>query len=356
MTPKEKMEQILSEAKRKHAMSDAIASISQEFNNRRDIIIKPTSLDYQVNQFGVKLSILDSRYSLTSHSESQLFQKAQIPANYANKLIHYGEYDQLRCDLRTMMKHTAPDGLLIRHVNDLAKGVLSPSYRRMDASPIFESYVQASMTEGFIPYRGHNTDYRYELAFIFPELFEIAPNEYVLYGTRILTSDYGAFAMQVEIFIMRIWCINLAVGYDMLRKVHLGTRFTSDDEITHLSDRTYSLDSKTVASAVHDMIGYSQIYMRSLNDIVTKRIEGDEKQDKVTSAKAVIDSLHKKGYRKEIVESIKTSYESELPIEALPPVSTGTWRLSNAISLIAKGLNGDEKLDLEKEAMNVLVA
>jgi hypothetical protein len=64
----------------------------------------------------------------------------------------------------------------------------------------------------------------------------------------------------------------------------------------------------------------------------------------------------KKRFRKEIAEQVKTTYELPQEVELLP-AGQSLWRMSNAISLVASGIQRlDEKVDLEKEAMSVLMS
>jgi len=61
----------------------------------------------------------------------------------------------------------------------------------------------------------------------------------------------------------------------------------------------------------------------------------------------------RKEYGKEIFDSAKALYETKAPLEALPEVR-GAWRMSNVLSLMAQSQPADLRLDLQKEAFNVL--
>ncbi len=65
--------------------------------------------------------------------------------------------------------------------------------------------------------------------------------------------------------------------------------------------------------------------------------------------------LRTKGFKKELTEKIKTTYETELPVELLPQ-GNSKWRFSNTISLLANGkdIEADTRLDLQKQAMEIL--
>ena len=57
-----------------------------------------------------------------------------------------------------------------------------------------------------------------------------------------------------------------------------------------------------------------------------------------------------------MAEQVRTAYELPPEVEVLPK-GNNFWRLSNAISLVANGVQkADEKVDLEKEAMNLLMS
>ncbi|KKM68729.1 hypothetical protein LCGC14_1458030, partial [marine sediment metagenome] len=254
-------------------------------------------------------------------------------------------------NLNRLREVNMKDGALVRRVGNTIKGFLSPSYRRMDASPVFEAFVNKAVSSGFVPYRGMNTDYRYQISFIKPEMIEVAPEEFVVYGLNLTTGDYGSQAMQIEMLVLRIACANLAIGYDLLRKVHLGKRFEwGDGESVIFSERTQTLDSKAVASAVEDVVGESTKHVGLLTDKIQSSAQTEPDVAKVLA------NIRKSGFGKEIAEKIKNIYETDTGVELLPQKKT-TWRLANTLSLIAKGIgNKDKQIDLEKESFKLLAA
>lgn len=146
-------------------------------------------------------------------------------------------------------------------------------------------------------------------------------------------------------------CRNLAVGYDLLRKVHLGKRFqfNENEETVLLSDKTHLLDSQAIASAVSDVTKSSVMQIEHIHKVVQDSVS------KEVNIKDAIASLRKKGVSKGIAEKIKTTYEMEAPIEVLPQ-QKGLWRLSNAISLVAQGIpEYDKRIDTQKLAMEVIL-
>lgn len=348
---REKLDSIVSNSKVN--VLTVLQGIESEFKQRKDIIAKPSAIDYKVFDKGITMqipSIDDISLNLTKHSEGQLYTKTGIPKQYGQSLIEHNLYNLLERNLKEMTQVKCEEGLLLRRIGTTAKGILSPSYKRMDATPVFETFTDTSMKAGYIPYQAFNTDYRYQLRFIFPEVFEPANGEYVVYGLSITTGDYGGQALEIEMMVLRIWCTNLAIGYDVFRKIHLGKRFTSNENILNLSEKTYALDSATIASAVGDVVKNSKKFITETNNHITESV------NKEIDIKTALISLKKKGMSKEMVERVKTLYENESPIELLP-TQKGLWRLSNVMSLIAQdsSLTADETIDMQKQSMNVLL-
>lgn len=76
---------------------------------------------------------------------------------------------------------------------------------------------------------------------------------------------------------------------------------------------------------------------------------------KEVDIRAAIAGLRKKWMSKEIADRVKVTYETPAPVEFLPP-QNGLWRLSNAISLVAQGIEQEDKvIDAQKMAMAVLL-
>jgi hypothetical protein len=346
-------------------------SIKEETSKRLDIVAKPQVIEYRIDKKTMEPSLggknnkekiypeLDTiifpiinqkQYRLTDHSLAQLFSRASFPRIYAETLQHHGEAELLYQNLKTMTKNTMGDGVLLRSVDNLIKGWLSPNYWRMDAAPVFDSFIEHAIQKGFVPYRGYNMDYRYQIAFIYPEIYSPFKDEFIVFGLSLLTSDYGSGALQMEMMILRIRCMNLALGLDLFRRVHLGSRIKTDGEFIELSKRTHELDNRTIASAIGDVVNSSFKQIEFLKTVV-----GAAADKEVQDPKQFWDSLKRKGATKENIEQIKTAFESEMDIEYLPPQKS-LWRMSSAISLIAQGQkNRDRRIDLEKMAMEVMV-
>jgi hypothetical protein len=352
---KEKMEMIVERGKLN--VPKALESIDKEFKERKDIIAKPAAISYEIDssdRICMNIGKGDTRRLVpTSFAAGQLLNKCRIPATYGHTLKELKRGDLLVKNLTEMTGTLLQNGILIRHVKEVAKGVLSPSYRLMDASPIFESFVTEAIKFGMVPYNGLNTDYRYSIQFIMPKVYTPIEGEYVVYGAAINTSDYGAQALSLEMMVLRIVCSNLAIGNNVFRHVHIGRRFEFDDyagDSVVLSGRTYKLDTATIASATKDAMKILPASFEELNDkIKIASTTG------VTTVEA-LKMLKNKNLTKSMLQKAETLYDMNADVTQLPKEKS-LWKLSNVISLIAnedKELSDDQRLDMQSLAMAVI--
>lgn len=340
-------------------VENGLTEIKREFDIREDLIVRPTALKFNVAEKGIIPYIpgdyregAGQTFELTDYARGQLLDKCGVPQTFADRLLKLGEYGLLKTNLTELLPRVSPDGLLIRHIGGLAKGILSTSYRRMDASPVFAAFCESCVAQGYVPFRARNTESRYTITFVHPEIHEITGQngyvEVVLYGAQITSSDYGRGALSINIVILRIRCANLAVATDILRKVHLGKRWEGSEDVAVLSKKTIALDNRTVASAVRDLVTSGVLGQAKALSTQISHAMGTE-----VSLTRALEQLKKQGLRKELLDSVKSTYEADLPVEVLPP-GNNAWRLSNTLSLLANQSKGDEALDLQNAAYSVL--
>jgi hypothetical protein len=343
-------------SKGRASMQSALTSVVTEWEARKDYLVRPESIDYLVEKRHEGLQkirpVIDNEtLRLTGHSESQLFGRAAIPNQFANKLLSMGEGELLKTNLKALMPRVSGESILVRRVGDLAKGIMSSSYKRMDAGPVFQSFVEKGIAAGYVPHRGSNTDRVYNLSMLDQQVYEPTPDEFMVYGINIQTSDYGSGALEFNMMMMRIVCANLSVGMDVLRKVHLGSRFNMgehDGPVIEISNRTHELDARAIASGIGDAVTGSRGLIEGMNKAV------DEAIGREIRLEDQIRALRKRGMRKEFAEKVATTFKTDLPIEMLPR-GNNAWRLSNTISLLAQSEeDADRRLDYEREAFNLL--
>mgnify|MGYP003148471795 CR=1 FL=1 len=376
---KDELEKIIEQGKIK--VPNVLNEIKTEFDNRSDFIIKPDALTFDIEtmqrgmpqehrtivakvkdpkeeDFGIK----HLGYDFTNHARNQLLAKCGIPVTYADRLLQLGEDQLLKETLEKLNGRLNEDGLLFRvifssnfnnrpNTRGLSKGILSPSYKIIDGSPLCIGFVEACIQAGYVPYNGCVSDYRYNISFILPEIFQPSENEFLVMGISLTTGDYGASALHVELTIVRITCRNLMRGLERMRKIHMGRRFQTDDDYSFISNETHRLDNLTTTSAIQDVVKDSIDMQTAVKEKLVEAINSEKALD----INAEIGKLRKKGYSKELVESVKNMYNSEgMPVEMLPK-EKGVWRLSNVLSLIANGdVTKDTALDLQRESMSLL--
>lgn len=348
MNVRERMEKVVEEGRQDVAV--ALESIQREFAIRRDLVVKNDKIEIDFDAAGaMKIKTPDRDFLATEHSESQAFAHYGIPRTFADKLISWGMPTLLRDNFaRIGATRFGSSGVMLRTVGDSVKGWLSPSFRRIDASPVLESFVEGAVKSGMVPIRGFNTDYRYQLRFAFPEV--IVPrgidSEATIFGASLTTGDYGGSAFKAELFLMRLICLNGMIGTRVFRHIHVGSRFTSSDDVAVLSNETQRLDVRTMSSAVRDMVRA----LPAQRETIKTRIEAAFEKE---PSRAAWDAV-RKATDKGTFEEIEKAYSSKADVSLLPD-QPGAWRLANAISLIAQGQKKDDKrIDLEALAMSAI--
>jgi hypothetical protein len=197
-----------------------------------------------------------------------------------------------------------------------------------------------------VPYTGKNTNSRYTLTFLKDNVIPVG-NDEVVYGVRMTTSDYGASSLSIQMFLLRLACLNGMTGIDLFKKIHLGRRFHAEFDKENggviLSDRTEKLDALTLGSGISDVLEQAYQYEETL----TNQIRNAQSAT-IADVKTLVETLRKRGkITKEFGARAADLFNSEdVGVEQLPP-QKNLWRFSNVISLLAKEKNGDSQLELE---------
>jgi hypothetical protein len=163
----------------------------------------------------------------------------------------------------------------------------------------------------------------------------------MVFGVNYANSDYGDGASEFSSFLLRLACLNGAVAARELRRVHLGRRFSADDAA---SERTLRLDALTQASLARDQV------RALLTDGATENLVSQIRQahNSAMQPKAIEGFLRSRTSRTEAAAVVE-KFDSADVVE-LPPGQTA-WRLSNAISWLAKNTEDDRRrMELERIA------
>jgi hypothetical protein len=319
-----------------------------------DILVKSAALEFTPfhnDDLGVEIKGQGprDRMGLHKNARSQACHRVHLPEAYVNSLLEKGQWGRelVAANLNELYKHEDARHLL-RTYNGTVRGFLSDRFRRMDSRPLLEAFAGACKKVGAVPVNGYATDTKVALKAMIPHIFEPVKNEVMAFGLVWENSDYGNGAMSIRAFLLRLWCTNYAITDTAIRQVHLGRRL---DDALAWSDRTHKLDTEALASAIDDIVVDALSEDRTTqycNAIIRASLEKVEGKD-------IGDFLKRNGVLKGEAEEIIKGFNTP-DVERLPPGNT-KWRMSNAISLFAGGLDDNErKLDLMKVAGAVLAA
>jgi len=277
---------------------------------------------------------------------NQAASRVDLPTKYVGDLLERGEWGRELAarNMNELFQHLNGDRFLLRSVAGQVRGFLSDRYRRLDARPILDSFLGEVQKYGAVPVEGAVTETKISLKVVLPMIFEPIPNEVMLFGAEYENSDFGNGALVMNTFVDRLWCTNFARGESLLRQIHLGARL---GESVTFSQRTYQLDTRTMASAIGDMVG-SALGPNSVNGYLALVKKANEEK---VDGHAVTEWM-KKRLTKGEVEAASEAFNSP-DVEMLPAGNT-KWRMSNALSFIAKKAEPERALELQRFAGEAL--
>lgn len=330
----------------------ALAVIEQvERDIPQDRIVAAKKLNFIPENGRIKVQFPDSENTIEGfhrHAIGQAAAKAEIPLAFIDRLMEKGAWgaDLVAENLNRIYHNGNGAKYLTRSVKSEVRGFLSDSYRRMDSRPILEAFVNGISNFGAVPVDGYALDTKVALKVVLPYVFEPVDHEVMIFGAAFENSDFGNGAISVRSFVERLWCTNRAISTEDLRKIHLGSRMSED---LTFSERTYRLDTQTMASMVNDIV-QNTLAPPNVNRYLDTVKQANE--EKIEPAKVM--AYLKKNLHKAEAENVIEAFNSP-DIEMLPAGQT-RWRMSNAISWIANSKIEDEgrKLDLMKIAGAVL--
>lgn len=295
-------------------------------------------------QGGFEMKMGRDTFTVHHHALSQLSEKTGIPYKYVQTLVddHQGDLLADNFNRRLPQDNTK---YLVRVVNGETRGVLTDKYRRLDTVPILDNFLTKSKEFGAVPIHAKCMDTQVMVSMAMPTVVEPYPGEFMLYGLCFRNSDYGDGAISLKAWLMRLLCINGMVGEEGFRQIHLGARI---DNIG-FSQKTYELDTATMASAVGDVV---QAVLAP--EAVKLRLDKirDAHEKKVNAEGAITDMQKTGKITKGEAHEIKQLFSSA-EIELLPP-GNSAWRLSNAISLFAQNVDDHRSIELETLAGEVV--
>lgn len=314
-----------------------------------DRVVLGKKLGFRATENGIGLDLpLEDVITETMHRNAlgQAASRVDLPIGYVNDLLSRGEWGRELAakNFSDLFGHLNGDRFLLRSVDGQVRGFLSDHYRRLDARPILDSFLGGVMKFGATPVDGMVTETKVSVKVVLPYIFEPIPNEVMLVGAEYENSDFGNGALTMNTFVDRLWCTNFARSESLLRQIHLGARL---GENIAFSQRTYNLDTRTMASAISDMVEQA-LSPKSVNDYMAlvkaaneKKIEGNQ-----------VTEFMKKNLNKAEAQAATEAFNGA-DVEQLP-AGNSVWRMSNALSFIAKNAEPERAQELQRLAGAVL--
>ncbi len=112
--------------KGKASLHKALEEIQHEFSVREDMAVRPTAIDFLVQDHKIQPVIRDEAYDLTDHSQGQMLTRAGIPAQFAQKLMDLEENELLSRNLKRLTERMEDGGILLRRVGTDQPPIIVP--------------------------------------------------------------------------------------------------------------------------------------------------------------------------------------------------------------------------------------
>lgn len=312
-----------------------------------DALVPTARLAFAADDRGVRVSYGDSSLTMHRHAWGQLAGRLGIPLRYLDGLASTTGW-QRDFAAATLNEHAIHSGerYLVRSVGGEVRGVLSDRYRRLDSRPMLEAFLAESEACGMVIADGRDAGVRTMVRVIDPTPIELTPGEWGVLGLGWGNSDYGAGAHTCSVDLLKLTCLNGAIGQSALRTVHSGGRI---DDVT--SQRTVDLDTAAQASLVRDVVrafardgaGRAQA-LDQIRAAAAKTVKGDPIKGRLLT-----------GMSKTEQARVRELFDG--PEVEMIPAGRTAWRLSNTVSWLANEADDVlRSIELERLAGQILEA
>jgi len=291
-----------------------------------------------------------------AHALGQLADRAAIPQRYVSTLIDE-DPALLALNLSHRYRKQAHTKYLARAVGDELLGWLSSSYKRLNAAPLVDAFIDQAMAMGAVPVDARQLDTKVYLKVLLTQVFEPMPNEVLGIGAILRSSDFGDGAYSIALYVERLICVNGAIAENLLRKVHLGSRL---DDLEY-SNRTHALDTETLVSATRDVVRH----LFETRNIQAKLDAVREANTKELNIKAAVEALRGRSALSKAEAERSLELYNTADVQLLPPVAAGnggrpkhgigtSYRLGNVFGLLAQEAEPRRALELQDLAGQVM--
>ncbi len=258
--------------------------------------------------------------------------------------------------MNTYAKNSGKGNLLVRSVNDQARGIMSDRYRRLNTSGIFMAFLMAAQAAGSVLVDALHADTKDYMEVIHPELVVIPTVKngeiITVFGAQIRNSDFGASKLELRIFQMQVVCMNGMVSKSMISDVHLGSKLVADG--VTFSDDTYVKDTEARAAMVRDIMG--SLY--NPDNLTRERERIEAAADLEIDFQAELGRLPKSGWRPGEIKSLEKALMENDPDAGITGKNT-LWKLAQGMSHIANQVESKERkrelVDLASNMMSLQV-
>jgi hypothetical protein len=342
-------------AKGKADLPTFLAMLDREQENREDSVLPAAGLRFHLDDMagetlhlGFGEDVQEKDYSVHSHAFTQLLGRGVVNYNAKQGRELLASEDpwqrqMLVRDMNEIYSHT-PGKVLVRAVDGRTKGVMSDKYGVKDTRPLLGAFAEAVMRLGALPVMTHNMDVRTALKVVFPTIYSPFEYERIAFGAMFHNSDYGSGALDIRVFMIRLWCSNFATMESELRSVHLGGRLAEGIDLAYdTHQKTQEALQLTIRDVVDTKINPAKftLLIERIQKAASEELEGRD---------AVVKLLGKHFGKKQSEEIIEVYSGANAPIEALPP-GNNKYRLSQAIGWWAQSQEDQfTRVDAEQKA------
>jgi len=344
---------------RSKPVREAIAQIERTGSLLDDYVVPVKSINFTrdlSDQANVKMNFeYDGHFVSTGihqHAAGQIGDKFGVPPGYL-KTLTYGSNWQRNLAATVMNEHASNierDRVLIRVVENDARGFLSDKYRRLNNMQIALAFLMGAQATESVLVDAHAGETKGFLEVINPNIVEfdtpLNGRNFACIGARYRNSDFGDGALEVYLFALMVKCMNGLVGQSMLREFHLGGKIPEDIRI---SDATYQKDTDAKASLVGDIM--KQIYLPETTDKLIHKIQGASSKE--INLIYEVEKLPKLGLTLTEKDAVGAVLMENNPENGLQGANT-LWKLVNGLTAVARDAKPERKRELELIASEML--
>lgn len=249
------------------SLTELAADLDHRVNDKEDIVADTREIRFNASEEGQALEIgqANHHYDLSPIASRQVTDRVGIPRKYAERMASEVPH-LLGLNVNTWFTEK-PERRMIRAYksNHVARAFLSDRYRRIDNEDIFRAIFpalqQAREAYGLEIKSCEVTEKRMYIQAVFPKVDgEIRQGDPVQSGFIVQNSEIGLGAYTVTPLIFRLVCLNGMIvprdidGYMGMRKMHLGARVQTGEDMSIYSDDTLKADDQALLLKTRDAL------------------------------------------------------------------------------------------------------